>query len=167
LRFGLVFWDATHDTLGLVFGHRTEAQRMSESRVDPVLGSLVWDDRLQWWIGEVDFAPHHSVEIFISPAEYAPEDVLSRTRAGLARIRGNDLAYRRWTAEQVVDDRWNTEEEMTVSDITELLRLASIDFHPDGAAGLYWNDEDRLYGGHNLITEIDAEGRCREVRMEG
>jgi hypothetical protein len=56
---------------------------------------------------------------------------------------------------------------MTIEEITSQLRLASIEFHPDGSAGLYWDDKDRLYGGHNLITEIDAEGNCIELRMEG
>jgi hypothetical protein len=92
---------------------------------------------------------------------------LSCVRAGLERIRSKGPEYRRWTAEEVVDDRWNSEEPMTVEEIAELLRLASIDFHSDGGAALYWDDQDRLYGGHNLITELDAEGRCTEVRMEG
>ncbi len=134
---------------------------------DPVLGSLDWDDQLQWWIGGAKISPDHSVEIFISPGDDPQDAVLSRVRTGLERIRSNDLEYRRWTAEQVVDDRWNSAEAMTAEEITALLQLASIDFHPDGGAGLYWNDEDRLYGGHNLITELNRDGQCTEVRIEG
>ncbi len=140
---------------------------MAESLQDSILGSLDWDNRLQWWIGKADLTAEHTVEIFISPDNDAPEAVLNRARAGLMRIRSNDLNYRRWTAEQVMDDRWNSEEEMTVEEITALLQLASIDFHSDGGAGLYWDDADRLYGGHNLITELDPNGKCIEVRMEG
>jgi hypothetical protein len=140
---------------------------MLGSLEDPVLGSLEWDERLQWWIGAADLTPGQAIEIFISPEEGSPEEVLPRVRVGLERIRSKDPDYRRWTAEQVVDDRWNSEEAMTVEEITTLLRLASIDFHLDGGAALYWDDKDRLYGGHNLITELDSEGRCTEVRMEG
>ena len=140
---------------------------MLESLQDPILGPLHWDDRLQWWIGEADLTPGRSIEFFISPGDDDPEAVLGRARTGLERIQSNHLEYRRWTAVQVVDDRWNTEEDMTVEEITALLQLASIDFHPDGGAVLYWDDDDRLYGGHNLITELDADGQCTEVRMEG
>jgi hypothetical protein len=85
----------------------------------------------------------------------------------VGRIRRKDHDYRRWIAAQVMDTRWNLEEPMTVEEITDLLRLASIDFHPDGGAGIYWDDQDRLYGGHNLITELDNDGKCIEVRREG
>jgi hypothetical protein len=140
---------------------------MWESLKDPIIGPLEWDDRLQWWIGTTYVTPDCSIEIFISPGDEPPESVLSRVRAGLERIRSNGFEYRHWTAVQVLEDRWNSEEEMTVEEITVLLQLASIDFHPDGGAGLYWNDQDRLYGGHNLITELDPHGRCTEVRIEG
>jgi hypothetical protein len=143
---------------------------MSESLVDSVLGSLVWNDRLQWWVGEVHLSPNHRVEMFISPENGLPdepEELFSWVRAALGRIRSKDRDYRGWTASQVIDTRWNLEEPMTVEEITDLLGLASIDFHPDGSAGLYWNDQDRLYGGHNLITELDKDGKCIEVRMEG
>jgi hypothetical protein len=140
---------------------------MPESRKDAVLGSLHWDDQLQWWIGKVDLMAGRSIEIFISPEDDAPEPVLTRVRIALERIRSKDLEYRRWTAEQVMDGRWNSEEPMTLEEITALLQLASIDFHCDGGAGLYWDDQDRLYWGHNLVTEVDRDGRCTDVRMEG
>jgi hypothetical protein len=140
---------------------------MSESRVDPVLGLLEWDGQLDWWIGKVEIAPGHSVEIFISPEDDSPDVILPRVRDALERIRRDDHEYRRWTAEQVADDRWNSDEPMTVPEIAALLRLASINFCEDGSAGLYWDDQDRLYAGHNLITELDADGRCTAVRMEG
>jgi hypothetical protein len=103
----------------------------------------------------------------MSPGNDTIETELRRVRTELDRIRRNDLPYRRWTAEYVLNDRWNSEEDITVEEITTLLRLASIDFHSKGGAGLYWNDEDRLYWGHNLITEVDAAGNCVEVRIEG
>lgn len=140
---------------------------MPESLQDPVLGALDWDKQLEWWVGTVDVKSDHTVEIFISPNDDPPEAVLNRVRSAFDHIRSYDREYRHWTAQQVVQGRWNSEEVMTVEDITSLLRLASVDFHADGGAGLYWNDEDRLYGGHNLITEIDPGGKCIEVRIEG
>jgi|SRR5579862_8481185 len=140
---------------------------MPESLEDPVLGPLKWDDRLQWWVGEAALLPDRSVPFMISPDREREEDVLGRVRISLARIKEHQRAYRNWTAEQVLNRRWNTEEPMSVLDIAELLRLASLDFHPDGGVGLYWGDQDRLFGGHNLITEVDANGQFVQVRMEG
>jgi hypothetical protein len=140
---------------------------MPKSLRDPFLGLLNWDDKLQWWIGETEWLQGQSVEFFISPGEGLAEVTIHAARSSLDQIRDRDLEYRHWTAEQVKDDRWNSEEDMTVEEITNLLKLASIDFHSWGGAALYWNDEDRLYGGHNLITEIDPSGECVEVRMEG
>lgn len=135
-----------------------------------VLGSLTWDERLQWWISEVDLLPNHPIEIFISPESGTPDDpeaFLASVRFGLERIRHNYDHYRHWTAVQLMDRRWDQEEPMTVQEISDILRLASIDFHPDGGAGLYWDDQDRFFGGHNLITEVDKDGQCLELRMEG
>jgi hypothetical protein len=101
---------------------------MLESLQDPILGLLRWDERLQWWIGETHWTPGRSIEFFISPGEDTRDAVLVSARAGLERIRGDVLTYRRWTAEQVADSRWNSDEKMTVEEITSLLRLASIDF---------------------------------------
>jgi len=140
---------------------------MPESIHDPILGPLNLNDWLQGWTGKVNLSQDHSVEIFISPGNNSIGTILSWVRPSFVRIRDKDIEYRHWTAENVIDVRWNSEEEMTVEEIATLSQLASIDFHSDGRASLYWDDKDRLYGGNNLITELDVDGRCTEVRIEG
>jgi hypothetical protein len=133
----------------------------------PTLGFLEWDDKLAWWVGRIDLKPDHPVEIFISGEGNPPEAVLTHVPGWLERIRRREFQYRRWAAEQAEGGRWNSEEAMTVEDITNLLRLASINFDSDGEAGLYWDDQDRLYWGHNLVTDIDANGEPIRARIEG
>ena len=133
----------------------------------PALGSLDWDDQLAWWVGKVDLKPDHSAELFISGEGDPPEAILSRVPLWLERIRSEESQYRRWTAEQVADGRWNSEEAMTVEEITALLRLASISFEFDNTATLCWDDQDRLYYGHSLFTDLDADGKCTRVWMAG
>jgi hypothetical protein len=133
----------------------------------PLLGPLEWDEKLAWWIGKIDLKPDHSVAIFISGEDNPPEAVLTYVPGWLERIRGRELQYRRWTAEQVESGRWNSDEAMTVEEITTLLRLASINFDSTGDAGLYWDDQDRLYWGHNLVTDLDPKGEPTRVRIEG
>ncbi len=135
---------------------------------DPLLGRLEWDDALDWWAGVLDLEPGQRVEVFIDfhAEEDVLADVLSRARLGLARIRRLGPEYRRWTARQLLDRRWNCHEPMTVDDITELLKVASISFASDGAARVYWDDEDVLFGGHNVVTEIGPDGKCLGAGME-
>jgi hypothetical protein len=140
---------------------------MAGSLQHPTLGFLEWDDKLAWWVGKIDLEPGHPVEIFISGEGDPPEAVLTHVPGWLERIRRREFQYRRWTAEQVESGRWNSEEVMTVEDITSLLRLASINFDSDGVAGLYWDDQDRLYWGHNLVTDLDATGEPTRARIEG
>lgn len=141
---------------------------MSEPLHDPVLGPLRWDDHLDWWIGKVEVTPGRPIEIFISPENLPRDTVLDHARADLSRIRDREGEYRRWTARQVVGDSWNTEgEDLSLEAIVDLLRLASISFHPEGEADLYWDDQDRIYAGHNLVTDLGSDGNCIRVRMEG
>lgn len=144
-----------------------EGFAVANSLQHPILGFLEWDEKLAWWVGCTDLRPDYPVEIFISGEGDPPEAVLMHVPDWLERIRNRELQYRRWTAEQVESDRWNSEEAMTVEDITHLLRLASINFDSDGEASLYWDDQDRLYWGHNLVSDIDTNGEPIRARMEG
>jgi hypothetical protein len=141
---------------------------MGEALKDPVLGNLAWIESMQWWIGEVDVVPGNRIELFVDfDAEKDSEAVvLSQARHGLQRLREREPEYRRWTAGRLIERRWNKEEPMTVTDISELLRVASILFLQDGRARIYWDDQDVLFAGHNLTTELDIGGQCVSAGME-
>jgi hypothetical protein len=141
---------------------------MPESINDPLLGHLEWDDKLYWWVGEIDLRPSHRIEVFIDYEleEGAEAEVLAKAHQGLERLRQRELDYREWTANHLIDRRWNKDEPMTVQDLVELLEVASIQFFPDGRARIYWNDDDVLFGGHNVTTNINARGECVSAGME-
>jgi hypothetical protein len=109
---------------------------MAGPRQHPVLGPLDWDEQLAWWIAKVELKPDHPIELFSSGEGDPPDAILTHVPLWLERIRSKEPQYRRWTAEQCAEGRWNSEEAMTVEDITALLRLASITFEFDGAATL-------------------------------
>jgi len=140
---------------------------MPGSLQHPTLGPLDWDNQLVWWIGKVELKPDHPLELFISGEGDPPEAILTHVPLWLERIRSEESQYRRWTAEQVAEGRWNSEEAMTVKDIAALLRLASISFDSDGEASLCWDDQERLYWGHGLVTDLDADGKCTRVWIAG
>jgi hypothetical protein len=139
---------------------------MPESLDDPVLGRLEWDDKLDWWTGEVELAAGLRVALFVSSEEEDDEQdvVLAQARGWVARLRRFEPEYRAWSAARLVERRWNTDEPMTAADIEKLLRPASVECVEDGSALLYWDDGDRLFFGHNLFTELTPDGRCAEVR---
>src|SRR5687768_14806512 len=140
---------------------------MDEVLDDPVLGGLTWDDTMDWWAGELELVPGHSIEVFVSfEAETDSRDaVLAQAREWVARVRRREPEYRTWTAAQLVDGRWNLEEAMTAADIRELLRPASLECAADGSARLYWEDEDVLFFGHGFYTQVDAGGECVDMGM--
>jgi hypothetical protein len=133
----------------------------------PLLGPLDWDDQLAWWVGKVTLKLGNPVEIFISGEGDPPEAVLTRVPTWLERIQRAELQYRQWTAEQIINGRWNLEEDMTLEEITALLRLASISFDSDGETSLCWDDQGRLFSEHGLITDLDTTGKCTRVWIAG
>jgi hypothetical protein len=140
---------------------------MPEPVDDPLLGHLDWDDRLDWWGGSIEFRPGHRVDIFVEHDDDGrTEEEIALARRSLARIREREPEYRLWSARQLHGKRWNTEEEMTVEDIARLLELATLEFAPNGTARIFWNDQDVLFAGHNVLTELDATGQCVTSGMQ-
>jgi hypothetical protein len=147
---------------------RQGALEVSDTLEDDVLGRLVWDEEMDWWVGEVDLFPGHRIEVFIEFDEEndSRDVVLFQAREWVGRLRRQEPAYRAWAAERLLEGRWNKDEPMTATEIEQLLSLASLECSSDGAARLYWDDEDVLFYGHGIYTQHAAEGSCVELRMQ-
>ena len=145
---------------------------MAEVLDDPVLGRLAWDDEFHWWTAEVELRPGQEVEVIICyDHEFnigidARQARLIQARDWVLRIRKREAAYLTWSAQQLVDRRWNKDEPMTAQDIGQLLRLLSIECDSDGSARLNWDDEDVLFCGHGIYTQLAPSGECVAVRMQ-
>jgi hypothetical protein len=141
---------------------------MGEALEDATLGRLTWDQEMDWWVGELELFPGHRIELFVdfNVEQESQDAVLSQARWWLARVRQRESEYRAWSAEQLVAGRWNKDEPMTAADIEMLLRLASLECSSDGSARVYWDDEDLLFYGHGIYTQLNVSGECMEVRMQ-
>src|SRR5690349_105849 len=100
---------------------------------DPLLGRLDWDAKLDWWVGSVEYAPGHRIEVFVNHDFDGgrPAEEVAAAGCSLARVREREVEYRRWSADRLHGRRWNKDEPMTPADIAELLRVASLEFGPD------------------------------------
>lgn len=135
---------------------------------DPVLGHLTWDKEFNWWTGEVELGPGERVGLIVEadPAAATPEPVLARARAWVDRFRERADEYTRWTAEHVLDARWNKDTPMTLDGLIDLLDLAAVECFPDGTANILWEDGNALFFGHGLITLLDPAGNCVKVEVQ-
>jgi hypothetical protein len=114
------------------------------------------------WCGEVELFPGHQIEVIIDfdRSHDSKATVLSQARAWVARVRRHEPEYRRWVADQVEEERRNTDEPMIADDIERLLRVATLECASDGSARVYWEDDDVLYDGLGFYTQLDAKGTC-------
>src|SRR5262245_37434402 len=141
---------------------------MPQSLVEATLGRLEWDEGMGWWVGEVELKPGLSIAIFIDhdmeggdvPAE------LAEARRRLDEVRRREAEYKLWTGNQLLDNRWNDDEPMGAEDIANLLEVASLLFRADGSVTIYWEDNNILFAGHNVVTELDAACECIGAGME-
>lgn len=132
-----------------------------------VFGRLNWEERLDWWVGSVEFAPGHRIDIFVIHDVDAgqPADEIAAARRRFVQVREREPEYRRWSASQLLAGRWNTEAPMAAADIAGLLRVASLEFECGGVR-IFWDDQDKLFGGHNVVTDIGPDGECMASGMQ-
>jgi hypothetical protein len=135
---------------------------------DPLLGHLEWDQKLEWWTGSVEFTPGHAAAVFLTHDfdRGRVADEIAVARRGLGLVREREREFRRWSADQFHETRWNTDEPMTRVEIAELLRIATVEFQHDGSIRIYWDDGDQLFWGHNVFTDINPVGECVRAGME-
>lgn len=140
---------------------------MVKDVVDPALGRLKWYEADDHWVAEVEFTTDHPIEVIVEyhEDEYDQAAVLDQASRWLARLRQRELEYRIWSAGRLADPRWNKDEPMTAADIEVQLHLLSIVCAPNGTAEVFWDDNDRLFYGHSIVTRLGADGECVAVGM--
>jgi hypothetical protein len=135
---------------------------------DPVLGRLTWDADFAWWTGEVEFRPGQKIGL-VAGADPPGGDrarPLAQAREWLDRLRGREPEYRASVARQLARLRLDGQRPMTADDVAALIRVASVETFPDGSAEVCWEDDEVLFGGHGIVTRIDASGACGKVEIQ-
>ena len=139
--------------------------------VDEVLGTLEWDDNLNWYSGPVAVGDS-TIEFSLNPS--------SGTDASEALVRAKDIAlalprYRALAADFAVKDlldlknsNWLDDGEVLVTpdQFKSKMKLTSITVNSDGAVTFWHNDGD-LFFGHSIQVCIDSNNKCTSTDIPG
>jgi hypothetical protein len=133
-----------------------------ETVYDSMLGLLAWSDE-GGWVGQVDMAPGHTIEVIVDKWDDQELDLptaLAFARASLGRILADEGAVRQAIAGRLharFNETWSQGQPLTEAEFVGRLRLSSAGFQPDGSAVLYYNDGG-LFAGHLVVVELLADG---------
>jgi hypothetical protein len=140
---------------------------------DSVLGLLEWDDE-EVLLGEIEYpggansrTGRQTVTVMVIADfdENAPAEVVARAREAFERFRRNERLYRLSSGKELNKSRWNDEEQLADEDVANLLMIATLEFDRDGGLTVFWDDGDRLFGGHNVCTRIASGGEFIDAGM--
>ena len=137
---------------------------------DEVLGRLAWDRHLKWWMGEVEFAPGHTIELSASPDRETGEFPIEPARQVYARVRAEDERYRRESARwllEVYNDFWKERgRDLTTAGYVKRLRLTAVELRADGTARLWYSDGG-LFRGHSISVSVGPGGEVERSDIHG
>jgi hypothetical protein len=137
---------------------------------DSVLGKLEWDEWLEWWRGQIRFAPDHDITLSIHGHDL--EAILEARRDTFMYLRDHESGLRTQVAEQMLEmaEDWRDEDEepdpITLESFTSRVRLESIVLYDDGSAELYYNDDD-IFAAHTIVASVNADGKLEKATIAG
>lgn len=147
-----------------------EPQKPSEKSplVDPLLGTLEWDDTINWYCGEVQVATA-SFDLILN-ADEVPSALLRAKQ-----IVENFEQYRKMIAEYAVEgllelknDVWlgEDEKEFSAEEFKAKMTLKTITVESDGDV-IFWHHDGDLFWGHSIMVCIDASDNCTDIDIPG
>ncbi len=138
---------------------------------DDVLGTLTWNEQLDWWEGEAELLPGHVIRISVGVEdEAAPTDAeMAQARAVFLRLREREPEARIVAAEELLDiynDEWNDDEPLGEEEFMARLTLEDLSVAADGSAELFYSD-DNLFSGHTVLVSVGPDGNFEDADIAG
>lgn len=137
---------------------------------DDVLGELAWSPLLKWWMGRVELAPGHTIEVYASPDEQTGEFSVELARQAFLRVKAEEKRFRRESARwvlEVYNGFWNeTGRDLSAAGYVKRLRLDTVELRADGSAKLSYNDGG-LFRGHSIGVWLAPDGKVERAKMGG
>lgn len=142
-----------------------------ETRVDAVLGTLVWNADLEWWEGQADIA---GVPIRFSLSQ--PEDGgsaaapnIEKARSVIAFLREHEPEARLVASDELLEiynAEWNDGPALSDEEFMARLILDDLSIADDGTAEVFYRD-DGLFAGHAVVVTIDENGNFADADVAG
>lgn len=137
---------------------------------DDVLGTLTWDDNLNWFSGKFTDG-RVTFEIFLKPDDTGSiAFALERARHVVQKRDEYIQLAKSLAAENLLDlaNEWNEDDEhpLTAEDFMLRITLESMVFAADGGLTFYHNDGD-MFWGHSVQLCIDKNDRYASADIPG
>jgi hypothetical protein len=139
------------------------------TRVHPVLGELVFDERYRWWVGSVAFGGRTKVKLTIDAPAAIDEALLATAVRVVSTIDCDDLkAVATRQLYPLYHRTWRSEDgpDVDADGFRALLRPRAIHVQDDGAVSVSFDDR-RLFAGHDVVVGLDAELDPRGAELSG
>jgi hypothetical protein len=143
----------------------------ADSMNDPDLGTLTWDERLNWWEGSIRLSSEVPFKLYIfARAGENPERMITAdARRAIGRIRQRESACRRYAADQLLNIRnseWSRGDVVSAEEFTRRLAPGSVEIHETGYTEIHFGD-DGLFLSHSIGVRIRSDGSFQEAILEG
>jgi hypothetical protein len=143
----------------------------TQSVDDEVLGTLKWDEQLNWYVGEVQLTPKKQIRVNIDVGTDGAGLIaaIERARQAYKRIQAQEYKLRLAATDALLDlhnDTWNDGDKIGPEIFMGRMDLETISLYADGTAELYYNDGD-LFWGHTILVSVDEQGGFEDASIAG
>ncbi len=146
---------------------------MAEPIHDPILGVLRWDERCEYWVGEIDLPIAGRVEVALCPdGDLGKLKVLLDAAYGaVAWLQENFGGIQLTVSQEAVElynSAWAEHGPMSAEEFAALLELGNVGIMEDGRVFLdYFDGGYDLFSGHLLVADFTWDRRLDRIHLEG
>ncbi len=143
---------------------------------DEILGTLTWNNSLDWWEGQAELSPGRLVRISLSvDDEKAGDEVAGEAtdrepaRRALVRLQEHEPEARIAAADELLEiynTEWNDVAPLDEDEFTARLTLNDVSLSFNGSAELFY-DDGGLFGGHAVLVTMAANGNFTDADIAG
>jgi hypothetical protein len=141
---------------------------LSDSISDPILGELRRIDAFSH--GRAVVVGGRQARLVIETGEGLTTEALAQARRLLSTADDSTERAKRHAAEalhELKNDTWNGDApRLSVSELSQQLRLEACEIAADGLATLYFGDGG-LFGGHSVVVYLDFDGSFVDAKLGG
>ncbi len=141
----------------------------ADERTDSELGQLKWDDRVDWWEGEITLTSEQPFVLCILSRTDDKRVITEDARMAIARIRELETRCREYAADELLEihnSEWSEGNPISKDVFVGRLSPECVVVHETGYAEICFEDGD-LFWGHMVEIRIKPDGSFQEAVVAG